>query len=211
MYLKVLTRWISIKLDFDLNLALFCSTLPVALLVVDLPPSHSLSLWFAWDLESLYSLLTCLCVDLCFFGLVCLGPRVALLVVVLSPSIFHVLCCSTPRVTLLILDLSPSQSLPLWFARHLQLICSLLTCLDSLHVSTFRAFCWNLDSLCLLFSCLWRLSKYSYFRQTGSCKLMFHSPKLLSIRPFSHRFEFGLSSCFLFFCYIAFLKRLPST
>ena len=42
MYLKVLKRWISI-----LNLALFCSALPVALLVVELPPSHSLLLWFA--------------------------------------------------------------------------------------------------------------------------------------------------------------------
>ena len=48
---QVLNHWISI-----LNLALFCSTLPVALLVVDLSPSHSLLLWFAWDLESLYSL-----------------------------------------------------------------------------------------------------------------------------------------------------------
>ena len=36
-----LKRWISI-----LNLALFSSTLPVALLVVHLPPSHSLLLWF---------------------------------------------------------------------------------------------------------------------------------------------------------------------
>ena len=41
--------------------------------------------------------------------------------IVLSLSIFHVLCCSTPRVTLLILDFSPSQSLPLWFAQHLEL------------------------------------------------------------------------------------------
>ena len=40
---------------------------------------------------------------------------------------------------------------------------------------------------------------------------MFHSPKLLSIRPFSHRFEFGF--CLAAFCtfVIAFLKRLPST
>ena len=36
IYLKVLKLWISI-----LNLALFCSTLPDALLIVDLPPSHS--------------------------------------------------------------------------------------------------------------------------------------------------------------------------
>ena len=104
IYLKVLKRWISI-----LNLALFCSTLPVALLVVDLLPSDSLLLWFAQDLESLCSLQNCLCLDLCCFGLVCLGPR----------------------VTLLIVDLSPSQSLLLWFAQHLKLICSLLTCLDS--------------------------------------------------------------------------------
>ena len=51
IYLKVLKHWISI-----LNLALFCSTLPVALLIVDLPLSHSLLLWFAYDLESLCSL-----------------------------------------------------------------------------------------------------------------------------------------------------------
>ena len=45
---------------------------------------------------------------------------------------------------------------------------------------------------------------------------MFHSPKLLSIRPFSHRFEFGF--CLAAFCKKAailkrlpFLKRLPST
>ena len=37
-------------------------------------------------------------------------------------------------------------------------------------VSTFLA------SLCLLFSCLWWLSKYSYFRQTCSCKLLSSLP-----------------------------------
>ena len=43
--------------------------------------------------------------------------------------------------------------------------------------------------------------------------LMFHTPKLLSIRPFSHRFEFGLFLCVAAFCtfVIAFVKRLPST
>ena len=88
IYLKLIKRWISI-----LNLALFCSTLPVALPVVDLPPSHSLFLWllrtssrsarcrlvsvsifvalvqFAWDLESLYSLQTCFRHTLCCFCL----------------------------------------------------------------------------------------------------------------------------------------------
>ena len=84
-------NWISI-----LNLALFSSALPVALLVVHLPPPQPL--------------------------LFCFGPHVALLIV----------------------NLSPSQPFLLWSAQHL-------------------------DSLCSLFSCLWRLSKYSYFRQTCSC------------------------------------------
>ena len=99
-----------------------------------------------------------------------------------STSIFAALVCSTPRVDLLVVDLS----------RQLRQ-----------SVSTFRALCWNLDSLCLLFSCLWWLSKYSYCNRTGSCKLIFHSPRLLSIWHFSHHFEFGLilSSCFLYFCY----------
>ena len=39
--LKVLKRWISI-----LNIALFCLTVPVALLVVGLSPSQSLLFWF---------------------------------------------------------------------------------------------------------------------------------------------------------------------
>ena len=78
-----------------------------------------------------------------------------LLIVDLSPSQSLLLCYSTPLVTLLILDLSQSQSLFLCFAQHLEsfcslytwlclnlyrfgllntseLICSLLTCLDSL-------------------------------------------------------------------------------
>ena len=42
---------------------------------------------------------------------------------------------------------------------------------------------------------------------------MFHSPKLFSIRPFSHRFEFGfcLAALTKYTFVIAFLKRLPST
>ena len=100
-----------------------------------------------------------------------------------SVSIFPALACSTDRVDLLVVVLSRQSGQS---------------------VSTFRALCWNLDSFCLLFSCLWRLSKYSYFRRTGSCKLMFHSPKVLSIRPFSHRFEFG-------FCLAALWGRLYKT
>ena len=38
---------------------------------------------------------------------------------------------------------------------------------------------------------------------------MFHLPKLLSIRPFSHPFEFGF--CLDYVIVIALLKRLPST
>ena len=107
-----------------------------------------------------------------------------------SVSIFAALVSSTPQVDLLVVDLSRQSRQS---------------------VSTFRALCWNLNSHYLLFSCLWRLSKYSYCRRTGSCKLMFHSPKLLSIRPFSHRFEFGFSLAVFCNFVIAFLKRLPST
>ena len=140
----------------------------------------------AQHLQLLCSFLTCLHLNLSSFVLPNTSSCFARCRLV-SVSIFATLVCSTPRVHLLVVDLSRQS------------------------VSTFCALCWNLDSFCLLFSCLWRLSKYSYFRRTGSCKLMFHSPKLLGIRPFSHRSEFGF--CLAAFCtfVIAFLKRLPST
>ena len=90
IYLKVFKRWISI-----LNLALFCSKLLVALLVVlvwfGLLRTSSRSarcrfvsvsifvglVWFAWDLESLYSLWTCLHLTLCCFGLLRTSSRSA--------------------------------------------------------------------------------------------------------------------------------------
>ena len=56
--------------------ALVCLRPPVTLLVVDLSPAHSLLLWFAQDLKSFCSLQTCLHVNLCCFGLVCLKRRV---------------------------------------------------------------------------------------------------------------------------------------
>ena len=129
----------------------------------------------------------------------------ALLARLVCTSIFLPLFCSTPRVNLYCFGLLNTSSLS---AR-----CWLFST-----VSTFLAFCWtprrNSSALCSLFSCLcMRLSKYSYFRRTGSCKLlssvsscksnflllMFHSPELLSISSFfsslSIRF---LSSCFLY-------------
>ena len=118
IYRKLLKRWISI-----LNLALFSSTLPVPLLVVDLPLSQSLLLWFGLLRTSSRS-------ARCSLG---------------SVSIFHALCCSTPRVALLVVVLAPSQSLPLWFAQHLQLICSLLTCLDS-RDSLFQPFVLSVET-----------------------------------------------------------------
>ena len=182
--------WISIS-----NLAFLSSTLPVALLVsislfvvlvclgprvtllvVDLSPSHSLLLWFPQDLESFCSLQTRL--NLCCFGLVCLRPSVALLVVILSPSQFFFPC----------------------FAQHLELLCSLQTCrrLNLCCFSLFNTFSLLtfLDSLFQPFvfcvetstrsACCSVLSgsylNTPYFRRTGSCKLIFHSPKLLSIR-----------------------------
>ena len=141
-----------------------------------LSPSHSLLSWFAQDLESLYSLQTRL--NLCCFGLVCLRPSVALLVVILSPSQFFFPC----------------------FAQHLELLCSLQTCrrLNLCCFSLFNTFSLLtfLDSLFQPFvfcvetstrsACCSVLSgsylNTPYFRRTGSCKLIFHSPKLLSIR-----------------------------
>ena len=135
-----------------------------------------------WDLSPSQSLLL-------WFGLF-RTSRCSAICRLVSVSIFAALVCSTPGVDLLVVDLSR---------------------LSRQSVSTFRALCWNLDSLCLLFSCLWRLSKYSHCRWTSSCKLMFNSPKLLSIRSFSHRFEFGF--CLAAFCtfVIAYVERLPST
>ena len=70
---------------------------------------------------SLGSLLTSL--RLTLVDLVCLGPRVALIVVHLSPSQFSNLCFAQHlklQCTLLILNLSPSQSFFLCFSQHLQ-------------------------------------------------------------------------------------------
>ena len=75
-------------------------------------------------------------------------------------------------------------------------------------VSTFLA------SLCLLFSCLWWLSKYSYFRQTCSCKLLSSLPIEFPSAHVSFTWAFwvldlflialnsvSVYSCFLYFCY----------
>ena len=94
--------------------------------------------------------------------------------------------CSSTRVALLAVDLSLSQSFLLCFSEPLLL-----------------------DSLCPLWRCFSQLSKYPYFHQTGSCKLlsslakfflfMFHSHKFLGIltifSSLSNRF---LSCCFLY-------------
>ena len=78
--------------------------------------------------------------------------------------------------------LSPSQSLLLRSPQHLESLCSLLTCLDCLNLSWFVLNI--LDSLCSLFSWFWRLSKYTYFQRTSSCKLLISS--LLIKFPSAH-------------------------
>ena len=82
------------------------------------------------------------------------------------------------------------STLPAQLAQH---YCSLWTCLrltlcwlgprvallvvDLFRLSQPFLLCVkHLDSLCSLFSCLWRLSKYSYFRRTCSCKLLSSLP-----------------------------------
>ena len=65
-----------------------------------------------------------------FVALVCLGPRVVLLVVDLSPSQTLLLWfgCLGPRVALLVVVLSPSIFHRFCVAQHLELLCSFLTC-----------------------------------------------------------------------------------
>ena len=89
IYLKVLKRLISI-----LNLALFCLTLSVALLVVDLSSSQSFMLCVAQHLELLCLFLICLRLILSSFVLLNTSSR----------SISVALACSTPRVALLVVD-----------------------------------------------------------------------------------------------------------
>ena len=114
IYLKVLKRWVSI-----LNLALFCLTLPVALLAVDLSPFQSFMLCVAQHLELLYSFSPCLRLNLPSFLLLNTSSHSARCRLV-SVAIFAALVCSTPRVDLLVVDLSRQSRQS---------------------VSTFRAFC----------------------------------------------------------------------
>ena len=122
-----------------------------------------------------------------FLSLFCSTPLVALLVVDLSVSILNLaLFLSIRRLALRVVDFSLSQSFSLCFTEPL-----------------------FLDSLCTLWRCFSQLSKYPYFHQTGSCKLLsslaifllhtFHSHKFLSIltifSSLSNRF---LSCCFLY-------------
>ena len=107
---------------------------------------------------SLYSLLTCPHLTLCCFGLLRTSSRSARCRLV-SVSIFAGLVCSTPPVDLLVVDLSRQsrQSVSTF----------------SVETSTRSACCSVLSGSYL---------NTPYFRRTGSCKLIFHSPKLLSIR-----------------------------
>ena len=142
----------------------------------------------------------CWLASVSLFALVCLGPRVTLLVVDLSPSHSLFWFVQDLESFLLVVDLFPYQSLPLQFAQHLELICSLLNCLDS-YGSLFQLFVLCVETSTRSACC--SVVSGGYLNTLTFVGLMFHSPKLLSIRPFSHRFEFGLilSSCFLYFCY----------
>ena len=107
IHLKVLKLIVSVSI---LNLALFCSTVPVALLVVDLFPSQSfLLIRFAQHLEKLCLLLTCLdCLNLSCF-------------VLLNTSSYS----AHSQLVFVLL----SQSFLLCFAEHLDSLCSLFSCL----------------------------------------------------------------------------------
>ena len=109
----------------------------VALLDIDLSPSQSFMLCVAQHLELLCSFLTCLRLNVSSFVLLNTSSRFARWRLV-SISIIVALVCSTHRVALLVVDWSRLSQPFLFCVEHL-------------------------DSLCSLFSCLWRLSKYSTF------------------------------------------------
>ena len=73
---------------------------------------------FAQHFQSLYSLLIFLRLTLCCFDLLRTSSSSARCSLVFV-SMFHSLCCPTPRVAVLVLDLSPSQSFFLCFSQHL--------------------------------------------------------------------------------------------
>ena len=136
-----------------------------------------------------------------------------------SVSIFHALCCSTPRVTLLILDLSPFQSLLLWFAQHIESLCSLLTGLDCLNLSCFVLNTSTRSARCSVVSGGY-LNTHTFIRpvivnfyplcRSNFLLLMCHSSKLLSISTFfSSPWIRFLFSCFLCFCYWVFTSTQP--
>ena len=94
--------------------------------------------------------------------------------ILVSVWIFHALCCWRPWVTLLILDLS---------------------------VSIFAALVCSTPQVALLvvdLSLDWSLVSFYPLCRSNFLLLMFHSLALLSIRPFSHSFEFGL--CLAAYC-----------
>ena len=121
--------WLS---SVSLFVALVCLGPRVVLLVVDLSPSQSLLLWFGLlrtlsrsavvvDLSPSQSLLL-------WFGLLGTSSHSTRCRLV-SASLFVALVSLGPRVALLVVVLSPSQSFMLCVAQHLELLCSFLTCL----------------------------------------------------------------------------------
>ena len=104
--------------------------------------------------------LTCLCLNLSSFVLLNTSSRSACCRLVSVP-IFIALVCSTPRVALLVVDLSRLSQPSLLCVEHLDLLCS-------------------------LFSCLWWLSKYSYFRWPSSCKLLSSANRISFCSYFIH-------------------------
>ena len=113
---------------------------------------------------------------LLFVALVCLAPRVSLLVLRLASVLsFHALCCTTLRVTLLILDFLNLSCFVLNTSTR-SVRCSVVSGSYLKYTFTF------LEPVLVRF---WPLCRSNFVL------LMLHSPELLSIRPFCHRFEFG--------------------
>ena len=129
-----------------------------------------------------------------------------------SVSIFLFCFCSTPRVGMHVVDLCRSQTMPLGFAQHIELICLLLTCLDS-RDSLFQHFVLCVETSTRPASC--SVVSHSYLNTLTFVRLVLVSSCF--IHPSFWVFDLFLialnSVCLAAFCtfVIAFLKHLPST
>ena len=140
-----------------------------------------------------------------------------------SVSIFLALFYLTPRLALLVVDLSPSRFFLLWFAQRIESLCSLLTCLDCLkpfllcvaqHLKYWTSHPWLVSVRPSQFPCFVLLntstrsarrsvvylslsaSFYIFLYRTSSCKLLDSLPIEIPMRDWIHlHFQWQGTKC----------------